>query len=391
MIAEIKTNQPARIESESNGHTGREAISEEPDFVRTGPGTVAGRYLRQYWQPVLLSRELGKGKVLPVRVMSEDFTAYRDEAGVAHVVEARCPHRRTLLSTALVKGQDIVCQYHGWRFAPNGACLDQPAERKPFCKKVTLATYPTKEVAGLVFAYFGDGPEPTLPEWPEVGDFPYRHRIDCNYFQSAENVMDDSHVPFLHRRSLLQNSTRMAVPRVSAYETDFGLSLELRHLRSVEYNHFVMPNLCYVVDQHAWGVRFHLMMAYVPIDDTSHNHFFSATTSPRAVGKAMASLTFGLDRMKKSVDGWFTETVNRILSGALPVTSTLSPRVQDSVMVVGQGALTDRSNEHLGPSDAAVILLRRIWRSELRRFAAGESVKRYARPRSFPPRSVLLS
>jgi len=64
-------------------------------------------------------------------------------------------------------------------------------------------------------------------------------------------------------------------------------------------------------------------------------------------------------------------------------------RIQDSLMVVGQGAIADRSAEHLGQTDAAVILLRKIWRHELARLAAGEPITRYQRPRTFPPRVVL--
>ena len=362
----------------------------EPDFVATGPETLGGRYLRQFWQPVLVSREVARKQVVPVRVMSVDYTVYRDESGIAHVVAARCPHRGTLLSTALVKGNDIVCHYHGWRYAPSGACVDQPAEPKPFCEKVKLATYPTQEVAGFIFAYFGPAPAPPIPLWPEVGDFPYRHRIDCNYFQSAENVVDDVHVPFLHRNSILKNSTRMAIPRVSAQETEFGLTLELRHAKSIEMNHFIMPNLCYVVDQHRSGLTLRLLMAYVPIDDTSHNHFSSISTSPRPIGKLMAGYTGGVDWFKKSVDRWFSDTVSKILAGVRPMTSSSLPRVQDSVMVVGQGAIADRSGEHLGHTDAAVILLRKIWRRELRRFAEGEPLTPFARPTTFPARSVLM-
>jgi len=365
---------------------------EESDFVTTGPNTVAGRYLRRYWQPVLLSRELRRGQVRPIRVMSSDFTVYRDQAGAAHVVAPRCPHRGTALATALVKGPDLVCHYHGWRFAPSGACLEQPAEPKPFCHKVQLATYPTRELAGFIFAYFGELPAPPLPEWPEVGDFPYRHRIDCNYFQSAENVVDDVHVPFLHRESVLSRSTRMAIPLVSAYETDFGLTVELRQARSIEANHFIMPNLCYVIDRHRDGITFHLMMAYVPIDDTSHNHFFSITTEPRIVGKAMARIAYGLDALKGDLDSWYSRNIRKVLDGVHPLRAAPhSPRIQDSVMVVGQGAIADRKGEHLGQTDAAVILLRKIWRRELARFADGQATPHYVRPNKFPARTVLMT
>ena len=65
------------------------------DFVHTGPGTLAGRYLRMFWQPVCCSHELSVGQALPIRVMDEEFTLYRGESGAAHLVGHRCAHRGT--------------------------------------------------------------------------------------------------------------------------------------------------------------------------------------------------------------------------------------------------------------------------------------------------------
>jgi len=49
----------------------------EVDFVRTGPGTLAGRYMRMFWQPVYVSDRLKPGHALPIQVMGEKFTLYR--------------------------------------------------------------------------------------------------------------------------------------------------------------------------------------------------------------------------------------------------------------------------------------------------------------------------
>jgi len=49
------------------------------DFVHTGPGTLAGRYMRLFWQPVYRAQDLAPGQAVPIRIMSEDFTLYRGE------------------------------------------------------------------------------------------------------------------------------------------------------------------------------------------------------------------------------------------------------------------------------------------------------------------------
>jgi len=249
--------------------------------------------------------------------------------------------------------------------------VEQPAEPRPFCDKIRVASYPTIEAVGLIFVYLGPSPAPALPKWPDVGDFPYRHRIDCNYFQSAENIVDDVHLMFAHRNSLLSTSNRMGIPQVSASETAFGFTLELRHQQSTEKNHFIMPNACYLVDRHSWGT-FRILFFYVPIDDTHHNHFFSLSLRPRVIGRLMSMLA-----RRRNTDEWYTRAATKVLSGKRSMRRVFSPRLQDTVMCMSQGEIVDRNLEHLGSTDAGVILLRQIWKRELRRFAEGEPNIKY--------------
>lgn len=79
------------------------------DFQHTGPGTLAGRYMRLFWQPVFLSRKLEPGRAVPIRIMSEDFTLYRGENGEPHCVDLRCAHRATVLNAGWVEGDCIRC------------------------------------------------------------------------------------------------------------------------------------------------------------------------------------------------------------------------------------------------------------------------------------------
>ena len=70
------------------------------DFVHTGPGTLAGRYLRTFWQPIYRAEDLPSGRTMPIRIMSDDLTLYRGESGEPHLVAFRCAHRSTQLSRA---------------------------------------------------------------------------------------------------------------------------------------------------------------------------------------------------------------------------------------------------------------------------------------------------
>src|SRR5216684_2264622 len=147
----------------------------EQDYASTGPDTLAGRYMRLFWQPILKSADLSSGHAKPIRIMSEELTLYRGETGSAHVVANRCAHRGTQLSTGWVEGDCIRCFYHGWKYDGSGQCVEQPAEDASFASKVRIRSYPCEEYLGLVFAYLGDAERgdtgafrpPPLPRYPE--------------------------------------------------------------------------------------------------------------------------------------------------------------------------------------------------------------------------------
>ncbi|MGE0652490.1 MAG: Rieske 2Fe-2S domain-containing protein, partial [Alphaproteobacteria bacterium] len=170
------------------------------DFVRTGPGTLAGRYLRNFWQPILLSEELVPERPLRIRVMDEWLTAYRGASGSAYVTEDRCPHRSTLLSLGWIEGDNLRCFYHGWMFGSDGRCVEQPAEGNNTLKdRVRIKAYPVREYMGMVFAYLGEGEAPEFPLFPEIdiekdAVFFRRHEVPCNYFQRIENDLDELHI-----------------------------------------------------------------------------------------------------------------------------------------------------------------------------------------------------
>ena len=69
------------------------AYGDWQDITHTGPDTLAGRYLRMFWQPVYRAQDLPAGRAVPVRIMGEDLTLYRGESGRAYVVGAACGHR----------------------------------------------------------------------------------------------------------------------------------------------------------------------------------------------------------------------------------------------------------------------------------------------------------
>ncbi len=184
----------------------RERLPADPELTQVGPGTPCGEYLRRFWQPVILSEELGE---LPrrLRIMGEDLVAFRDRSGAVGLLELHCPHRGTSLEFGLISDKGIRCCYHGWLFDVDGTILETPGEPPDSTLRDRLyhGAYPVHEYQGLVFAYMG--PPDKQPDFPilDTFDLPgYRlvarpgNPWPCNWLQVKENSMDPAHLAFLH-------------------------------------------------------------------------------------------------------------------------------------------------------------------------------------------------
>jgi len=384
------------------------------DFAHTGPGTLAGRFMRRFWQPVYVAAALQAGHAKPIRIMSEDFTLYRGESLDApvstrpepHLVDFRCAHRGTQLSTGWVEGDCIRCFYHGWKYDGAGQCVEQPAEDASFAGKVKIQSYPTQEYLGLVFAYLGEGTTrrdaeyyerhaarvaaPPLPRYPEleadgVLDV-WSYTRGCNYFNNLENGVDPVHVGFTHRASSIERSGLTGVPSVSAEEREWGLNVYARRPGDrVRVTVGVMPNISYRKgspsdaesgwqDAIAWRV---------PIDDTQHQSF--NVNLVHVTGEAAEGYRQRLQARRANLGTRVQDLVDAVLRGDRRMQDLGDEpdlvNVQDGVVQIGQGAIPDPAHERLGRSDAGIILLRKLWARELRALAEGRPLQQWTAPR----------
>jgi 5,5'-dehydrodivanillate O-demethylase oxygenase subunit len=362
------------------------------DFAHTGPGTLAGRYLRTFWQPVYRAQDLPAGQAKPIRILSEDFTLYRGEGGTPHLVTYRCAHRGTQLSTGWVEGDSLRCFYHGWKYDQTGQCVEMPAEDPSFPPKVKIASYPTEEYVGLIFAYLGEGTPPPLPRYPEFeagGALTVRtYTFPCNYFNNCENGPDEVHVCFVHRDSSL--AAISDVPLIEAEETKYGLvQYGKRASGVVRVTHWLMPNMLnfqtYPGGPDAEQIGWTDSLAWrVPVDDEHHSSFI--VNIAHVTGEVARRYCERRDAQQARMTGLAptSEIAEAVLRGELRI-QDLGDRpdlinIQDYVAQCGQGAIADREHERLGRSDVGVILLRKIWERELRALAEGRPLKQWRRP-----------
>ncbi len=382
------------------------------DFVHTGPGTLAGRYLRLFWQPIYRAQDLAPGQAVPVQIMSERFTLYRGEGGTPHLVADRCAHRGTQLSTGWAEEDCLRCLYHGWKYDASGQCVEQPGEDESFAAKVRIGSHPVREYLGLIFAYLGDGEPPPFRRYPDfetsgVLEVGLPEVWPCNYFNRLDNACDIAHVSFTHSESTRRanKAGQYAVPTLAAAETEYGVrTTRIVPGRPPIYFHFHMPNVNQVRAQSrvegtlsdAASLWVDELFWRVPIDDTNCVTF--VVDLVRLAGEAAAAYRERRRQTQESVSVSPNELAEAVLAGKMRISqldgSLSMPKlfwIEDYCAQVGQGPIAERAHERLGRVDVGVILLRNIWQRELKALADGHPLKQWGAPAGLADTSAIVA
>jgi 5,5'-dehydrodivanillate O-demethylase len=371
-------------------------------FAETAPGTLGGKYLRQFWHPIAVSSELPPGRAKPIRLLSENFTLYRGETGTLHLTEFHCPHRRTQLSVGYVEGDAIRCLYHGWKFGADGACVERPAEPGSHAH-VHIRTYGVKEFLGLIFAYTGDGPEPAFPPFPAFEEdgvvIAEEQFFECNHFQSWENDWDIYHAAWTHKMGELHGPTSgpgrseffASLMRSTVYEeTDFGVVRTMSFPDGAPFSSvFIMPAAIRLMiptfnelSRRGIGPSFRdTYLVHCPVDDLVHKTFITQII-PVFGEDAKTLIAHDAEVKKLRAQATDPAEVGRsILAGRTNLADHVSHPVfviiEDTAAQVSQGVIVDRSKEMLGTSDNGVIYLRRLMARELSQLDAGLPTKEW--------------
>jgi 5,5'-dehydrodivanillate O-demethylase len=344
-------------------------------LTRVGRGTPMGELMRRYWQPVAAVAQLEDHPTLAVRVMGEDLVLYRDARGRYGLLDRHCAHRRADLAYGTVEACGLRCHYHGWLFDGAGTCLEQPFEEaaRPearFKDKIRLTAYPVEAKGGLLWAYLGPAPAPLVPDWDLFHQRGYKQivfsEIPCNWFQGQENSIDPIHFEWLHSNwSAAQRGDTARAPRhlrIAFEEFEWGFTYRRVREDTTEDDELwtvgrvcLWPN-CLYTGKFEWRV---------PIDDerTLHVAWFNDPV-PGPAPFEQARIPYWQGPIRDPETGrWITSHIMN----------------QDFVAWVGQGAVADRTKEHLGESDRGVILLRRRMLEEAGVVAGGGDPKAVVR------------
>jgi nitrite reductase/ring-hydroxylating ferredoxin subunit len=361
-------------------------------LTRTGAGTAMGDLMRRYWIPALLSEEIPAPDSPPVRVrlLGEELVAFRDSQGRIGLIDEHCAHRGASLFFGRNEECGLRCIYHGWKFDFEGNVVDTPAEPpgSDFRKKLRQTAYPTYEAAGVIHAYLGPRDKmPLFPnyEWTQV---PLSHTyvtkslLECNYLQGLEGECDSSHLSLLHQ-TFTPGPARAIwrldpSPVYETEETDFGVRLVATRKagadqRYVRVSSFVMPVFGCVPAGRAPGeldgFEVHI---YVPFNDTLTWRYDLGFRRSRPVteDEVHRRKQIGPDyrRIRNARNNYLQD---RQAQKSVNYTGIEDFLNHDACATESMGPIFDRSKEHLGVSDKAVIAVRKYLFSAVSTFQAG--------------------
>ena len=336
-----------------------------------------GRMMRErHWVPCARSEGIeAGGPPKAIRLLGQTYVAFRAADGRLGFFDEGCPHRRVSLALANTEDCALRCIFHGWKFDVSGELLEIPGEEEPpsaaFVQRASLKRHPTFEGGGLVWVYLGQGdppPRPPLPflDLPKDNVWVTRSVTPCNWLQGVEATIDSIHVGVLHQSWMKAYKERgqpignalQSHPRYEVEDAEWGVkAAAVRHLpdgrQYVRVTQYVLPFVSLIPGSSS--NRMGSMFISVPIDNTSHLHFFGLwnedapcagdaarlSTNPRDPENYVVlrsdQPSWGQDR-EAMKNGHFTGFTEALLE-------------EDMVVQASMGAIVDRSQEHLRATD----------------------------------------
>jgi phenylpropionate dioxygenase-like ring-hydroxylating dioxygenase large terminal subunit len=175
-------------------------------------------YLKHAWYVAAWDSEIGSDGIFQRTLLDESILFFRDSQGVVQAISNRCPHRFAPLDKGVKIGDAIVCAYHGLRFNGKGQCVHNPHGNGFVPKTATVRSYPVVERYSAIWIWMG---EPELADSGAIPDFSFNDPAQffvgkrylharANYVLETDNIMDLSHIQYLHPGTLGSDSVSSA-------------------------------------------------------------------------------------------------------------------------------------------------------------------------------------
>jgi len=194
------------------------------------------RYPLNAWYAIAWDHEV-RHALLPRKACNLDIVLYRTGAGALVALEDACWHRLVPLSMGKLRGDDVVCGYHGLVYDALGRCVHMPSQ-ETINPAACVRSFPVAEKHRYVWIWPGDAAlaDPALipdlhwnsdPAWAGDGR---TIRVKCDYRLVLDNLMDLTHETFVHGSSIGQDAVAEAPFEVAHGERTVTVSRWMRDI-----------------------------------------------------------------------------------------------------------------------------------------------------------------
>ncbi|WP_171118218.1 aromatic ring-hydroxylating dioxygenase subunit alpha [Ruegeria sp. HKCCA5463] len=166
-------------------------------------------FIRNSWYVAGRSEDFGRS-LSAVRMLGDDIVIYRDTAGKAIALEDACPHRKLPLSRGTIEGDHVVCGYHGLTFGCGGECVSAPTQLDNPPRRAAVHAYPAEDRWGFLWLWMGDPDKASTDDIIDIPNFDNPSwgktrtgamEMACHYLYIIDNLLDPSHVAWVHLTS----------------------------------------------------------------------------------------------------------------------------------------------------------------------------------------------
>jgi len=183
-------------------------LQSNTDEIRQIEAATAPCRFARGWHCLGLTKDFGDGKPHSVNAFGKKLVVFRSGDGEINILDGYCRHMGGDLTQGEVKGNEIACPFHDWRWGGDGRC-----KRVPYSKRVPrlarTAKWTTLEQDGMLFVWNDpEGcpppPEVTIPriegatsdEWTDWHW--YTTTVNTNCREIVDNVVDMAHFFYIH-------------------------------------------------------------------------------------------------------------------------------------------------------------------------------------------------
>ncbi len=205
-------------------------------------------FLENAWYVAAQSAQISR-ELQPLTILGDNLVFYRDSNDKIVALEDACPHRKMPLSMGKLVGDAVQCGYHGLTFDACGKCINAPTQDK-IPSNAFVRSYPTVEKYNLIWIWMGQpelADESALLDLADFDDDDWgltdggMLECQCHYLYLLDNLLDPSHVAWVHQTSFASDGTEDVPLVIEDTETGVLVSRWIKNIDPPPYYAEMLP------------------------------------------------------------------------------------------------------------------------------------------------------